>query len=85
MPEKDQFLQLARIRAAPKEIRMTRDEYKSRTGKEPEVGEEYAWTPLPGKVASVSENEVLIRFFAQPGSVVDTPFGKGTIRENGKH
>ena len=37
---------------------------------------------MPGKVASVSETEVLIRFSAQPGSVVETPFGKGTIREN---
>ncbi len=84
VPEKDQFLQLSRIRQRPKEIRMTRDEYKSRTKKDPEVGAEYALEPdTPGKVASVSENEVVIRFSAQPGSVVDTPFGKGTIRENG--
>jgi FKBP-type peptidyl-prolyl cis-trans isomerase 2 len=84
VPEKERFLQMARIRQRPKEIRMTRDEYKSRTRKDPEVGAEYVLDPaIPGKVASVSENEVLIRFSAQPGSVVETPFGKGTIRENG--
>jgi FKBP-type peptidyl-prolyl cis-trans isomerase 2 len=84
VPEKEQFLQLARIRELPKEIRMTGDEYKSRTGKDPEVGAEYALDPLlPAKVASVSQNEVLIRSSAQPGSVVETPFGKGTILENG--
>lgn len=84
MPEREQFLQMARIRQRPKEIRMTRDEYKSRAKKDPEIGAEYILDPtIPGKVASVSENEVLIRFSAQPGSVLDTPFGKGTIRENG--
>ena len=83
---KDEFLQLARVRVRPKEMRMTSGEFKARTGKEPEVGEEFTSDPeIPGKVASVSENEVLIRFFAQPGSVVDTPFGKGTIRENEKN
>ena len=84
VPEKEQFLQLARIRHRPKEIRMTRDEFKSRQGKDPEVGAEYVLDPaIPGKVASVSETGVLIQFSAQPGSVVQTPFGEGTIRENG--
>ncbi len=84
VPEKEQFLDLSRIRQQPKEIRMTRDEYKSRTGQDPEVGAEYSQDSLlPAKVASVSESEVLIRSSARPGSVVDTPFGKGTIRENG--
>ncbi len=82
----DEFLQLARVRVRPKEVRMTSGEFKARTGKEPEVGEEFKSDPaIPGKVTSVSENEVLIRFFTQPGSVVDTPFGKGTIRENGQN
>jgi FKBP-type peptidyl-prolyl cis-trans isomerase 2 len=84
VPEKEQFLELARIRQRSKEIRMTADEYKSRTGKRPEVGAEYVVDPvIPAKVASVSENEVVIRSSAQPGSVVDTPFGKATILENG--
>jgi FKBP-type peptidyl-prolyl cis-trans isomerase 2 len=65
---------------------MTGSEYKARTGKEAAVGQEVSLDPaIPGKVASVSENEVLIRYFVQPGSVVDTPFGKGTIRENEKN
>ena len=64
-------------------MRMTKDEYKSRTAKDPQEGADYIVDPvIPGKVASVSENEVLIRFFVQPGSVIDTPFGKGTVKEN---
>ncbi|MFZ0930722.1 MAG: hypothetical protein WAN11_19090 [Syntrophobacteraceae bacterium] len=86
LPEKNEFLQLSRIRVGPKEIRMTRDEYKSKTGKEPAVGEEYtADSAMPGKVASVSEQEVVIRFSLQPRSVIDTPFGKGTVRETEKN
>ncbi len=86
LPPKDEFLQLARVREYPKEIRMTIDEFKTRAHKEPVVGEELKLGPeIPGKVASVSENEVLIRSFAQPGSVVDMPFGKGTIRETEKN
>ncbi|MGC9966102.1 MAG: hypothetical protein ABSE08_11915 [Syntrophobacteraceae bacterium] len=86
LPSKDEFLQLARVRVRPKEMRMTSDEFKARTGKEPAVGEEFTLDPaMPGKVASVSESEVKVRFFVQPGSVVDTPFGKGAIRENEKN
>ncbi|MGO9018928.1 MAG: hypothetical protein ACLQVJ_11315 [Syntrophobacteraceae bacterium] len=82
----DEFLQLARVRVRPKEIRMTGEAFKTRTGKEPAVGAEFTSDPLmPGKVVSVSENVVLIRFSAQPGSVVETPFGKATVRENEKN
>jgi FKBP-type peptidyl-prolyl cis-trans isomerase 2 len=84
VPEKDQFLQLARIRPRPKEIRMTREEYKSRTRKEPQVGAEYLIDhEFPTSVVSVSENEVVIRPAVKPGSVIDTTFGKATVRENG--
>ncbi len=82
----DQIVRLARIRVRPKEMRMTSAEFKARTGKEPAVGEEFKSNfEIPGKVASVSENDVLVRFFAQPGSVIETPFGKGTIREKEKN
>ncbi|SPF31221.1 conserved exported hypothetical protein [Syntrophobacter sp. SbD1] len=84
VPEKEQFLELARIKAYPKEIRMTRDEYKSRAAKDAEVGADVEIDPLvTAKVASVSENEVVIRTTAKPGAVVETDFGKATIRENG--
>ena len=86
LPTKDEFLQLTRVRTYPKELRMTSGEFKTRAGKEPVVGEAFASNPeVTGKVASVSENEVVIWFSAQPGSVVDTPLGKGTVRENEKN
>lgn len=86
VPDKDQVIQMALVRQRPKELRMTRDEYKSRVKKDPKEGDEFVLDPIiPGKVASISENEVVIRFSAQPGSAVETPFGKGTIRENGNN
>ncbi len=86
LPPKDELLQLARVRVQPKELRMTLSEFKSRAQREPVVGEEFILDPaIPGKVASVSEEEVLIRFSAQPGSVIDTPFGKGAVRDNEKN
>jgi len=74
-------LQIARVRVRPKELRISRDTYMAQKGTAPEVGKEYAIDPLiPGKVESVNDNEVLIRFSAVPGTEVSTPFGKGTIK-----
>jgi len=84
IPEKEQFLELSQVRQESKEVRMTKDEYKSRTGKDPEVGADYKKDPLfPYKVTSVSENEVLIRSTLQPGTTIETGFGKGTVSEKG--
>jgi FKBP-type peptidyl-prolyl cis-trans isomerase 2 len=86
LPPKDESLQLARVRVRPKEIKMTADEFKTRTGKEPAVGAEVtSGAEIPGKVVSVSENVVLVRYSVHPGSVIDMPFGKATVRENEKN
>jgi len=78
----DHFLKMARVRKREKEVRMTPEEYKGRTGRTPEVGRPYVMDPtVPGKVASVTEKEVVIRFSADPGSRVATPFGEGAIKE----
>ena len=65
---KDEFLQLARVRVRPKEMKMTRDEFKARTGKEAAVGEEFKLGPeIPGKVASVSEKRGADPVFGSAG------------------
>lgn len=73
---------IARVRVRSKEIRLTPGEYEAKAGGKPEIGQEFVLDPLfPGKVESVSESEVIIRFYNKSGSDIDTPFGKGTIKE----
>ena len=82
----DHFLKMARVRRREKEIRMTPEEYKSRTGETPEIGRPYIIDPaVPGKIASLTEKEVVIRFSADPQAKVATPFGEGTIKEYEDH
>ncbi len=77
---------IARIRLRPKEVRMTPEEYKRRASKDPEVGQEYTVDPaFPGKVASLTSHEVVVRLEARPEKSLDTPFGKGEVRETEKH
>ncbi|TWJ16695.1 hypothetical protein [Geobacter argillaceus] len=79
-------LPMATVRQRLKEHRLDRAGYKARTGKEPEIGQEFAVDPMvPGKVAEINGDEVLIRFTANVGSTVETPFGKGVIRETPEH
>ncbi|MGA3281789.1 MAG: hypothetical protein ABSD50_12500 [Smithella sp.] len=73
---------LARVHKTPKEIKMTIEEYKSRTGMSPETGKFFVYDPaVPGRVESVTGEDVIIRFSAEDGAVVQTPFGVGRIRE----
>ncbi len=75
-------VKMARVRKRPKAMRMTPEEYRTRTGKAAEAGQLFTHDPaLPGKVVSVNEAEVAIRFEAEKGKEVETPFGKGTISE----
>jgi FKBP-type peptidyl-prolyl cis-trans isomerase 2 len=80
--EGDHLINISRVRQRAREMRLTPEEYKERTGREAEVGQEVTYEPaLPGRVESVSQKEVLVRFTGEPGKEVKTPFGKGTIRE----
>lgn len=73
---------LARVHKTPKEIKMTIEEYKSRTGMSPETGKSFVYDPaVSGRVESVTGEDVIIRFSAEDGAVVQTPFGVGRIRE----
>jgi FKBP-type peptidyl-prolyl cis-trans isomerase 2 len=76
---------LTRVRTRPKEMKMPKGDYEFRTGRSPEVGQEYSYDPdFPGKVESVSDKEVTIRIFATPGDIIETPFGTGRVREEGQ-
>jgi len=75
-------LPMAAVRTRLKELHLDRTTYRTRIGKEPEVGQAYLVDPLiPGKVESVQGDDVLIRFSAAAGTEITTPFGKGVIRE----
>lgn len=86
LPERRQeeyVIRVARVRERQKEMRMPGTDYRVRIGKSPEIGQPFVLDPaIPGKVQSVTQEEVVIRFFAQPGDVVPTPFGPGHIRES---
>lgn len=79
----DYVISLARVRERPKEIKMTIDEYKSRTGMSPEAGKPFILDPfLDGKVESFTDKEVIVRFSTKEVSEIQTPFGAGRIRED---
>jgi FKBP-type peptidyl-prolyl cis-trans isomerase 2 len=80
--KEDYVISLVRVRERPKKIKMTIDEYKSRTGMSPETGKPFVSDPvISGKIEAVTEKEVIIRFSAKEGDEVQTPFGVGHIRE----
>jgi len=76
-------IQLARIRRRPKELRITVEDFENRTGKAPEVGQELTFDPaVPGEVASIEGQKVLIRFKAPVGEHIETPFGQALVKAN---
>jgi FKBP-type peptidyl-prolyl cis-trans isomerase 2 len=79
---KDEYLlKVARVREREKGMRLTPEEYKGRIGKAAEVGQPFTIDPaVPGKIASVTDKEVVIRF-SPAGNKVATPFGEGTVKE----
>ncbi|WP_246561728.1 hypothetical protein [Geobacter grbiciae] len=80
----DRYLKMATVRKRAKELRLGREEYLTRTGREPEKGRRFVLDPaLPGVVEEVSDKEVVIRFPLPEGGVVQTPFGPGTVRDGG--
>ena len=83
-PEKtkgEYLLKVARVRQRVKEMRLSPGDYTARTGKPAEVGQPFTIDrAVPGKIASVTEKEVVITF-TPAGSKVTTPFGEGTVKE----
>jgi FKBP-type peptidyl-prolyl cis-trans isomerase 2 len=80
------IVRISRVRTRAKEMKMTVGDYQARTHKAPEAGQAFAIDPsFPGRVETVTDQEVVIRFSAKPGSVIETPFGPGTVREEGQN
>lgn len=81
----DYVIRIARVRVRDKEMRMSIDEYRSRTGVSPEAGQPFIFDPaFPGRVETVTPDGVIIRFSAQQGAEAPTPFGPGHVRETEK-
>lgn len=81
LPREEQFLKIGRVWKQAKEMKMSRDRFRDLAGKEPALGATYAvYNAVPGKVVSVTGDEVVLRF-AATADETRTPFGKGIIRE----
>lgn len=81
----ERYLQMARVRERSKEKTMSAGLYaRFQREKAPEVGQQVGLEPgFVGTVTSVSGDEVTLGVSAEPGAVIDTIFGKGTIRDRG--
>lgn len=74
---------LNRVRVQPKVVVMKTHTYEYLMDQSPEIGQAYTYdTDFPGTVESLSDTEVTIRISAIPGTVKETPFGPGHIRED---
>jgi FKBP-type peptidyl-prolyl cis-trans isomerase 2 len=83
VPEK-YLARLNRVRTQPKVVVIQKHTYEYLTNQSPEIGQAYTYdTDFPGKVESISDKDVTIRTFVTPGTVKETLFGPGRIREEG--
>lgn len=84
--EKNFIVPLARVRTREKEMKFSLSQYRDRMHMDPAVGQSFVLDPaFPGTVEAVTEKDVLIRFTAHPGEVLNTPFGPGSIRDEGQN
>jgi FKBP-type peptidyl-prolyl cis-trans isomerase 2 len=82
----DRFVRMATVRKRQKEMRLSREEYQNRSGKEPEVGQRFVIDPLvPGTVSEVTDKEVVVRFAPEQGKTLTSPFGPISVRETATH
>jgi len=86
LPERDLqnfVVSIPRVRIRSKEMRMPKGDYEFHAGKSPEVGQAFSLDPaFPGHVESFTDQEVVLRFKADPGTRIETPFGTGRILED---
>ena len=82
----DYLLPLARVRRRPKELRMPLREFEAQKGTAPTVGMPHTIDPaFPGKVTTITSEEVVVSFSLPPGGQVDTPFGRARLKDVGDH
>jgi FKBP-type peptidyl-prolyl cis-trans isomerase 2 len=82
LPRNEEFISIARVRRFSKEMRLKVTDYTKKTGKAPEKGQPYVIDPaVPGSVADINGDEVLIRFAGQKGKAFTTVFGNGVMQE----
>lgn len=88
IPKRDEQNYVVRVtsfRESPREMKISKDDYKSRVGREPEAGQIFTVDPaFPGRVESVTDRDVVIRFHPKQDDVIPTAFGPGHIREDGQ-
>ncbi len=76
--------QMARVWYRMKELRLTPEQYKSRKGKDAQLGDPYVIDPrVPGKVEQVDEKLVLIRFNPVSNGPFNTPYGPAHLKDAG--
>ena len=85
-PGNTRTVQIAKVRKRKKEMRMPREEFAASTGKEPVPGDPFVQDRMvPGRIAEVTDKEVVIRFTPASGDVLKTPFGAVVVREEEDH
>ena len=86
VPKTERFIQLAKVRRAPKELRIQREQYVAQNHEQPAVGQKVnSAPPLTGEVISIGKDEVVIRFYPGPEKTIDSPFGKKTAYDRGDY
>lgn len=82
-PDKDSgFARLSTTRTRPREMKMSKQEFKSRIRKDAQVGQTINIDKFfTGKVESVTGQDVVVRLIPVTGGVVKTPFGMERIHE----
>jgi hypothetical protein len=76
---------IAKTLLRKKELRMTPEQYRIRKRKDAVVGDSYVIDPrVPGTVAKVDEQQVLIRFSPRSFEPFNTPYGMARVVDTGE-
>ncbi len=83
LKESERYIKLMLVTRYPKETEMRKAVFVERLNKEPVVGFQVSDAALPGEVVAVEGDEVKIRLSPKDGAEIETPFGKGHVRDKG--
>lgn len=86
VPEQERTIWLSRLKTVSKEARYEKETFESMTGSRPEVDEGvFLQAGIKGKVVSVEENEVVVRFMPVSTEPMEGRFGSVTVHDKGDH